>query len=364
MIKLGVSIYPEHSTLERDFAYLELAASYGFTSVFTCLLSAKKSKEELLKLYQTIANKVHELGMELMVDASPQVIQKLGGSPLNLRIFQEIGIDCIRLDMSFGPLLDTMITQNQQKIRIAFNGSADAGVELLLAHGAKQEQMEICHNFYPQPYTGLDIIKFRELNERWYRAGLSITAFITSRESPTFGPWPVSYGLCTLEESRTLSLQDQLRHMMMEKHINRCMIGNAYASEAELSACAQAAKQGCTVLIAQEPELSTLEKRIVYGMQHQGRYDCGTYMIRSIFPRLTIGKETIEPRPCDKEYFEAGEVLIVNSNLMHYQGEVQIVMERMKNLGIHNRIGKVGACDVKKLSLLKEERVFCFQSME
>ena len=30
MARLGISLYPEHSTLEKDKAYVTLAAKYGF----------------------------------------------------------------------------------------------------------------------------------------------------------------------------------------------------------------------------------------------------------------------------------------------------------------------------------------------
>ena len=51
MGRLGVSIYPEHSTPEKDKAYLTLAAKYGFKRVFTCLLSVNKHVNTLLKPY-------------------------------------------------------------------------------------------------------------------------------------------------------------------------------------------------------------------------------------------------------------------------------------------------------------------------
>lgn len=48
MHKLGISVYPEHSTPEKDQAYMETAAGYGFTRIFTCLLSVQKAKEEII----------------------------------------------------------------------------------------------------------------------------------------------------------------------------------------------------------------------------------------------------------------------------------------------------------------------------
>ena len=45
MHRLGISIYPEHSTQEKDFAYIELSAKYCFTRIFTFLLSVDKEKD-------------------------------------------------------------------------------------------------------------------------------------------------------------------------------------------------------------------------------------------------------------------------------------------------------------------------------
>ena len=42
MARLGISIYPEHSTKEKDIEYIRLAGKYGFKRVFTCLLSIGK----------------------------------------------------------------------------------------------------------------------------------------------------------------------------------------------------------------------------------------------------------------------------------------------------------------------------------
>ena len=48
MHKLGSSLYPEHSTKEKDWAYMELAAKYGFSRIFTCLLSVTETREEFI----------------------------------------------------------------------------------------------------------------------------------------------------------------------------------------------------------------------------------------------------------------------------------------------------------------------------
>ena len=48
MRKLGISVYPEHASLEENKKYIELAAKYGFSRIFTCLLSVEGDKEKII----------------------------------------------------------------------------------------------------------------------------------------------------------------------------------------------------------------------------------------------------------------------------------------------------------------------------
>lgn len=67
-----------------------------------------------------------------------------------------MGVDIIRLDGSFGTTGDIQVTRNPYNIQIEFNGSMDQGVELLLEQGGNKDQVIICHNFFPERYSGLD----------------------------------------------------------------------------------------------------------------------------------------------------------------------------------------------------------------
>ena len=39
MRELGISVYPFHSKMEDNKAYIDLASRYGFTRCFMCLLN-------------------------------------------------------------------------------------------------------------------------------------------------------------------------------------------------------------------------------------------------------------------------------------------------------------------------------------
>ena len=46
-MKWGISLYPEHSTVARDCAYIEAAAAHGFSRIFSCLLSVEGDPEQV-----------------------------------------------------------------------------------------------------------------------------------------------------------------------------------------------------------------------------------------------------------------------------------------------------------------------------
>ncbi|MGQ0439873.1 MupG family TIM beta-alpha barrel fold protein, partial [Bacillus sp. B-TM1] len=71
MRRLGISIYPEHSTVEKDKEYLTLASKYGFTRVFTCLLSVDGEKEKIIEEFKETISHANALGFQVLVDISP-----------------------------------------------------------------------------------------------------------------------------------------------------------------------------------------------------------------------------------------------------------------------------------------------------
>ena len=54
MKKLGISIYPEKTTKERLFEYLDKASECGFSRIFSCLLSVTEEKEKIKETFREI----------------------------------------------------------------------------------------------------------------------------------------------------------------------------------------------------------------------------------------------------------------------------------------------------------------------
>lgn len=354
MHKLGISVYPEHSTEEKDFAYMELAAKYGFTRLFTCLLSVEKPKEEIVKEFGRFMDKAHELGFEVSVDTDPVVFKHLGATPTDLKVFHDLKVDIIRLDGHFDDYLDRVITHNPYNIKIEFNGSSDTSVDHLLRHGADIHNMTICHNFYPERYSGLGWNVFMNFNKKWKSLGMHTAAFVSSNNENTYGPWPVYAGLPTVEIDRGLPIDVQVRHMLACEMIDDILIGNAYATEEELKAMSEVDMTRTTFKVEEAEGLSEEELHILYEYDHAGRTDASDVYIRSSRPRTEYKTKSIPFRRCEKKTFKRGDIVIVNDNLGHYRGECEIILTEIENDGERNYVGRIPENEMMILDLLEQ----------
>ena len=186
MHKLGISVYPDKSPKEEVYAYLEKAAKLGYTRIFTCFLSIPEDqRESYLVEFKEFMDKAHELGFEVAADTNPQVFALIGATPGNLKPFADLGLDIIRMDGNFGTTGDVQLTRNPYGIKIEFNASMDMGVELLINNGGNKDQIIMCHNFFPERYTGLDFDLFMEFNRYWKELNLHTAAFVSSNNENT-----------------------------------------------------------------------------------------------------------------------------------------------------------------------------------
>ena len=360
MHRLGISLYPEHSTPERDAAYMELAAKYGFNRIFTCLLSVEKDAETTKAEFGAFVARAHELGFQVAVDTNEDVFARLGATPYDLTPFAEMGVDIVRLDGHFGDHGDIMITRNRDGIAVEFNASGNLALDLLIERGADARNMVTCHNFYPEPYSGLSEEVFIERSVKYKDMGLKLAAFVSSQEENTFGPWPVSAGLPTCEDDRHRPIDLQMRHLIATGLVDDILIGNSFASEEELAAMAAVDTSRTTMRIELEADATDVERELVFDRDHTNRGDASAYMLRSSWHRGEFRDRSVPARVCDKAVFTRGDVVAVNDNMAHYRGELEVVLQDMVNDGTRNLVGHIPAEELFLLDYIKPEYPFGF----
>ena len=230
----------------------------------------------------------------------------------------------------------------------------------------------MCHNFFPERYSGLDFDLFQDLNSYWKELNLHTAAFVSSNNENTIGPWQVFCGLPSVEIMRGLPIEVQARYFLATGDVDDILVGNYPATDAELEALSKINYQAIEVRVDEVEGISDNEKMIMYDFApHFDRYDHSTFMLRSSMPRVkfknkksvqdlfsegstpNVTSQSIPYRDPGKKVFTKGDILVVNDNLAHYRGELEIVLTEIPNDGERNLVATVKPEDIMLLDFIK-----------
>ncbi|BBM21891.1 DUF871 domain-containing protein [Lactiplantibacillus pentosus] len=358
MRQLGLSIYPDHSDFEANAAYLKLGHQYGFTRIFMSMLEVSGTVAETKAKYQKIIDVGNQLGYQTILDVSPRIFKQLGISYKDLKFFADLHVAGIRLDEGFDGATEAMLSYNPYGLIIELNMSNDVDyLNNILSYQANVPFIYGCHNFYPQVGTALPYDFFVKCSERFRKFGIHSAAFVASQVG-TMGPWNVNDGLPTLEADRRLPIAVQAKHLFASGLIDDVIIGNAYASEAELAALAAINRYQVQFHIEFESHVNEIEKTIALTPQHFRRGDINPNVIRSTMPRVTYKETPNAPHDNDIE-FQRGDVLVGNDDFGIYKNELQIVLNPHREPR-KNRIGRIAPEELLLLDFIKPWSKFRF----
>ncbi len=377
MIKLGVSLYPEQETAEQIENYLRLAQNYGFTKVFTSLFSVEASNEEIIRYFRNLCDVAHRYGMEVYGDCNARFFMQIGASPEDLSVFKNMGLDVLRLDLMFNDERDVAIVNNDQGLGVQLNASLVPAVKRIIEMGGDKSRIIGSYNFYPLRNTGAGSEDVLEANRFFKSNGMKTQIFISSNVKGAHGPWPVSDGLPTIEANRDMTADLQLRHVYA-LGCDEILFGNAFASEEELKAVSDTLKEiyiyaedrpfyfpgirdqipigdieRLPITIDTVDDLTDSEKELLFVFNKHNVSEYTHTIIRSRWGRFDFRFTPIPPRPCLKEYFGPGDVVILNENINRYKGEVHIVKTRIRNDGTLNYAGRIREEEMFLLDYLK-----------
>ena len=179
---------------------------------------------------------------------------------------------------------------------------------------------------------------------------------------------------------RGLPIEVQARYLLATGDIDDILIGNYPATDEELEALASVNYQAIELRIDEVEEISDNEKMIMYDFApHFDRYDHSSFMLRSSQPRVKfkaqksvqdlwaensnapkIVSQSIPYRDPGKKVFTRGDVLVVNDNLAHYRGELEIVLTEIPDDGERNLVGTIKEEDLGLLEFIKPGYHFRF----
>lgn len=353
MPKLGISIYPSKSSFEEMQNYLDLAAKLGYQRIFTSMLEVKDSINETIADFKRIIQYGNTLGFETSIDVNPQVLAKIGIDAGDLNFFHELGVAAVRLDEGFTGYEEALMTQNPYNIKIEINISRGQHyLDMIMDFGANKNNLTGCHNFYPQPYSGLGDEYLIATSTKYKHYQLTTAAFVDST-SGSVGPWPFSDLMVTAERERTMDFATQIRFLKATNVIDDIIISSSMISETDLILAAKAFAEPVLTLpiVTETNTLSPIEATIAFDELHLYRGDFSDYMIRSSQPRVKYRETSIIPNTAP-DTFKRGDVIIGNDNFGQYKGELQIVLQPFDNNKHYNLVGTIEPAALVLLNFL------------
>lgn len=358
MKQIGISIYPEKSTLEKDLLYLEKAGALGYSRLFLSLLEINGSQEDIIKQFQTLILRAKELGFEVVLDINPSLFGQLNISYHDLSFFHKLGADAIRLDLGFSGVEEAAMSHNPFDIKIDINMShGTCAIDNIMSREPRQGYIIGSHNFYLHRYTGLEWDFFLKTSKKFKSYCIPTTAFISSQVGD-FGPWPMQEGICTLEHHRDLPIETQAAQLMYSGLIDCVVIANAYASDDELKKVAQVAKTRCIpIRVSFYDTVSDLERSIVLDSMHIYRGEKNPYLIRTKSDQRKRYKDKTVAGHNQQEINYA-DITINNDLYLQYKGELQIAKQaRPADIKV-NKVAKIIPEDHTLLETLRPWQTF------
>lgn len=360
MRKLGISIYPDKSSVSEMKEYILKAEKAGFSRIFSNLLQADKPKNEIIDEFIEINTFAHDHGFEIIVDVSPKEFETLGISHDDLSFFKDIGADGVRLDAGFGGKPEADMTYNKENLLVEINMSMDTHVlDNIMDFQPNKYNLIGCHNFYPHPYSALPEEFFFKTTEKFKKYGLRTAAFVTSQAEGSYGPWPVSDGIPTLETHRYLPIDVQIKDFIAMNAVDDIIISNCFPSDEEFEAMSKIDHTIVNFDVELVDEIPELMKKIVLEEPHFYRGDASDYLIRSTMSRVKYKGEAF-PIFNAPETIKRGDIVIESDEFGHYAGELNIAVKDMKNTGKSNVVGHVIEEEVFILDRLKPWQRFQF----
>lgn len=317
---LGFSIFLGEDVSQSTYEYIKRMKSANFTGIFTSLHIPEDDSSQYLKRIQQLGQIALALELKLMVDISAKALEAIGVRiEEDVSQLKELGITGIRMD--YGIPLAT-IAAVSRVMTVGLNASTLTPEEVfeLDKQGANFSQMELWHNYYPRPETGLAKEAFVERN-KWLQAqGLAVIAFVPGDESLR---GPLFEHLPTLEKHRQLNPLAGALELTRECHIDEVYIGDERLSPIAMSQFDRYFQEG--IISLQVRPLTTNYHELFMG-SHTNRVGDARDVIRSQEARFKQLPQ-IKQEGCFKR--EKGSVTLDNQLYGRYMGELQLTKKEL-----------------------------------
>lgn len=349
-MKLGVSVYLSHPFAEQE-AYLLQANASGFSRLFTSL----HIPEDDVSLYKSRLKKVAHFAMknqmDLICDVSPKSLEHLSITWDEVGLLQEWGVTGLRMDYGIDP---EIIANMSKKMQVMLNASTlhEKEIDAYMNAGLQSNQVEVGHNFYPRPETGLGRETFQRANETFTRYGYSVMAFIPG----DIARGPLFKRLPTLEDHRDVSPFMAFLDLLKNEAVETIIIGDTGLTDESLEQFRLFVEEDVIVLRAE-----AIDQELNLEDVHWNRNDAARDVLRSEKSRSLFSAENHKVAPSHTNIRPLGTITIDNSRYGRYQGEVQVTKRDLPADEKVNVVGRVVSEDQPLLQYIEGGQKWMFK---
>lgn len=314
---LGFSVFLGEPLSKDKKQYIEEMNHAGFTRVFTSLHIPEDDPQAVIYTLQQLGEITQQLQMDLMADISSDGLRRLAidlNQPGACDKLKDIGVTGIRMDYGIDNQTIAAVSSHMQ---VGLNASTltDQDVSELTSYQADFTNMELWHNYYPRPETGLSKTYLQSVNRKWQSLGFKIVAFVPGDENLR---GPLYAGLPTLEEHRREHPLAAAIDLFQHYGCDAVHIGDSGLSKKvreQFTGYFQHKK-----LLLEVELLANTYSSLILG-EHTNRVDDAQDVVRSQEAQKN-NQQMIEPE--NNQMRRQGSVTIDNKSYLRYMGEVQI----------------------------------------
>ncbi|GAF16326.1 LOW QUALITY PROTEIN: outer surface protein [Bacillus sp. JCM 19046] len=350
MKKLGVSVYLNQS-VEEQRDYLQTVYENGFTLLFTSLHIPEEDASLYAGRLKEVARFAKQQQMELICDVAPQSLKYLMIDEDEIIELLNWGVTGLRIDYGFSPEVVATIST---KMTVILNASTlhEEDIQTLLEAGVNQNQLEVGHNFYPRPETGLGRATFQQANKLFREKDFQVMAFVPG-DNPR---GPLFKQLPTLEDHRDWSPFAAFIDLFKGESVDTVFIGDIGLSAESLEQFRLYAEEDVIVLRAKAMNPNEEIPEI-----HWNRNDVARDVLRSAKSRSLNLTRSGDVIPLHTVARPIGTITMDNNRYGRYQGEIQVTKTDLPADEKVNVIGHVVEDDLALLPYIEGGQKWMFK---
>lgn len=366
-----LAIYPGEITssyIDKIRDYIVLAKRYDFDEIFTSIHLPEHSLSYQLDAFGIIAEQCRNHGLELTADVGGKYIDQMLSDEELLGKLRKIPFAFIRLDYGFDISQVRRLYEELEIKGFVINASIYSQKEVdelikKLRDINRDIELRACHNFYVREESGLNESFAYRQSSYFDEYDIPVYYCIPSYCNPR---GPLHKGLCTIENHRFRGLRDILVDLYVKYDMKAFMLGDEWLDEKQL----QVIKR--TMEVLREPLSETVkipvsflegantQERQAVLKKHVFRYDSPADCLRSQSSRQ-MAEFASEFRKNNTIERKAGSITIDNESYKRYSGEVQVILNDLKEDERVNVVARVAdPDDLIRLARFREGREYQF----